>query len=249
MFKGFYNLTSGMLSQGHRLDVISNNMTNISTAGFKSDRYTDSTFAEYMIHLVGNKDKSNSLELGPSSYILAPSAVYTNYTQGALEETGMTLDFAIEGDGFFAIDTADGVAYTRAGNFSLDEEGYLCLPGQGRVLDSTGQPILLISDQFTADSYGGLYDERGGLIAQLGVYTFPDNGALTRNDQGMFTDNGLAQATATPIRWKTLERSNVDLVQQMVEMITSQRALQSAAQLTKMYDQLMTKATNDLGRI
>ena len=64
MFKGFYNLTSGMLSQGRRLDVVSHNMTNISTAGYKTDVYTDSTFQDVMISRLGNKDKVNSTEIG-----------------------------------------------------------------------------------------------------------------------------------------------------------------------------------------
>jgi len=248
MFKGFYNLTSGMLSQGRRLDVVSNNMTNVATSGYKSERYTDSTFQEYMVSRVGNKDKSNPAEIGGASYLLAPSELYTNYTQGGLEETGYSLDFAIEGDGFFAIQGADGIAYSRSGSFSLDEEGYLCLPGEGRVLDTSGNPILLGSDQIRVDQSGSIYSKGGQFIARLGVYAFADNNQLEKNPRGLFTGNGAALADAT-VHWKMIERSNVDLVQQMVEMISSQRALQSAAQMSKMYDQLMTKASSDLGRV
>ena len=103
MTKGFYNLTSGMLSQSRRLDVVSNNMTNLATPGYKSELYTDSTFEEVMMSLVGNKEKSGAQEIGTESYILAPSELYVDYAQGVLEETGLVLDFAIEGDGFFAV--------------------------------------------------------------------------------------------------------------------------------------------------
>lgn len=250
MFKGFYNLTSGMLSQGRRLDVIANNMTNVSTAGYKADRYTDSTFQEYVISRVGNKEKAGAQELGEGSYILAPSIVYTDYGQGSLEETGLPLDFAIEGEGFFGVETPDGVAYTRSGNFSLDNEGYLCLPDEGRVLDIGGQPIYLSTDQIRADGQGSIYSQRdGAYLGQLGVYTFADNGQLERNARGLFTGGGEPQAGQAAIRWKALERSNVDLLQQMVNMMTAQRSLQSAAQMSKMYDQLMTKATTELGRM
>lgn len=248
MFKGFYNLTSGMLSQGRRMDVIANNMTNVSTAGYKADRYTDSTFREYVVSRVGNQDKRNPAELGGASYILAPSELYTDYEQGAMEGTGLTLDFAIEGPGFFAVQSADGIAYTRAGNFSLDDEGYLCLPDEGRVLDITGAPIQLVTDHIKAGSMGDLYTEQGSYMGQIGVFTFPDNAALTRTERGLFTGAN-AQAGAATVHWKTLERSNVNLVQQMVEMMSSQRALQSAAQMSKMYDQLMGKAANDVGRL
>lgn len=248
MYKGFYNLTSGMLSQNRRLDVVANNMTNVSTTGYKAEQYIDSTFKEYITSRIGNKDKSNPAELGGSSYILAPNKLYTDYTQGSLEPTGMPLNFAIEGDGFFSIQTPQGVAYTRSGDFSLDNEGYLVLPDEGRVLGSNGNPIRLGTHQIEADRYGTLYTKDGAVLGKLGIYTFADNEQLTKNPRGLFTGTG-AQSVNIPIHWKILERSNVELVEQMVDMMSSQRALQSAAQLSKMYDQLMTKATTDLGRV
>lgn len=248
MYKGFYQLTSGMLSQNRRLDVVANNMTNLSTTGYKAEQYTDSTFQEYITSRIGNKDKSNPAELGGSSYILAPNRLYTDYTQGSLEPTGMPLNFAIEGDGFFAVQTAQGLAYTRSGDFSLDEEGYLALPDEGRVLDANGNPIRLGTYQIDVDAFGSIRGEDGTVLGKLGVFTFADNEQLTKTPRGLFSGNG-AQAADVPIHWKILERSNVDLVQQMVDMISSQRALQSAAQLSKMYDQLMTKSTTDLGRV
>ena len=146
------------------------------------------------------------------------------------------------------------MGYTRMGNFSLDDEGYLCLPGFGQVLDPQGQPIYLGTDKIRGDSQGVIYfdqpPEQGGgaAIGQLGVYSFEDNQALERNDRGLFTGEGAQQSTDFQIWNKYLERSNSDMVKQMTEMITYQRALQSAAQVTKMYDQLMTKATSDVGR-
>ena len=147
MIKGFYNLTSGMLSQGRRLDVVANNMTNISTAGYKAEHYTDRTFDEVMVTRIGNKIKTpyETLETY-QSHILAPDELYTDFSQSSFEETNLPLDFAIQGEGFFAIETVDGVAYTRAGSFTLDNEGYLCLSELGRVLDRDGKHIQLQTD-------------------------------------------------------------------------------------------------------
>ena len=249
MFKGFYNLTSAMLSQGKRLDVISNNMANVATSGYKADTYTDTTFREYVVSRVGNKDKRNPAEIGPASYILAPSRLYTDYTQGALEETGMPLDFALRGDGFFAVRSGGETAYTRAGNFALDGEGYLCLADGSRVLDSNGEELFLGTDKIRADASGAIYTEDGGFLGRLGVYSFADNNQLQRSPQGYFTGAGAQAADETAVLWKTQERANVDLIGQMTGMITSQRAFQSAAEVSKMYDELMTKAATNLGNV
>ena len=251
MTKGFYNLTSGILSQTRRLDVVANNMTNLATAGYKSETYTDSTFDEVLISRVGNKDKSGSQVIGSESYILAPDQLYIDYTQGSLKETGLPLDFAIQGDGFFAIQTADGIRYTRNGSFSLDGEGRLCLSGQGLVLSPEGQPISFFTDQVRADSSGRFFTQDGGIyMGQVGVFTFEDNGQLTIEDSGLFDTGGQqAQAADTPLQWGYIEESNVDMIQEMTRMLTAQRALQGGAQILKLYDSLLTKATGELGRL
>lgn len=252
MYKGFYQLTSGMLSQGRRLDVIANNMSNISTAGYKADRYTDSTaFREVMISRIGNKNKANAAELGRESYILAPDQLYTDYTQGSLEETELPLDFAIEGEGFFAIfREGGGIGYTRAGSFSLDDEGYLCLPGQGRVLDPDYEYIQLPTDKIYVDVDGVIYtEENRNRLGALGVFEFEDTGALERNDHGLFTGGQPQVGENYVIHHKMVERSNSNMVQEMVSMMTAQRALQSAAEMSKIYDQVMTKDATEVGRI
>jgi len=248
MFKGFYNLTSAMLTQGRRMDVVSNNMTNVSTAGFKTDTFTATTFDTVMWERVGNKWKEYT-DLGEQSFITAPSQLYTDYTQSGFDETGLPLDFGIEGEGFFAVDTADGRMYTRNGSFNLDEEGYLYLPGQGRVLDVNGNGIQLITDKVTADDYGGLYSEEGYFMGRIGVYAFADLAQLEKNDQGLFVSGAQPEAVGSRVHQKMVERSNVDWVREMTELIASQRAYQSAAEASKIYDQVMRQATEDVGRL
>ena len=251
MFSGFYNLASGMITYGKHLDVISNNMANVATTGFKVDTFTGQTFDEVMYSLVGNKDK-NFTDIGERSYATVPSELYTDYTQGSFDETGMPLDFAIDDDGrgFFAIQTEDGIRYTRAGDFSLDEEGYLSLPDHGRVLDVNGEEIALVTDKIETDNFGRIYTKNGGFLGQIGVYVFEDTAGLVKDPMGMFDAGGAQpQTDAVMLRHGMLERSNVGLVQQMVKMISTQRAYQSSATLTKMYDQVMSHASTDLGRI
>lgn len=256
MVKGFYNLTSGILSQTRRLDVIGNNMTNLSTAGYKAETYTDTSFQEVLVSRVGNKDKSGAAVIGSETYILAPDQAYVNFSQGGLRETGLPLDFAIQGDGFFAIQTGAGVEYTRNGSFSLDEQGRLCLKGQGLVLGVDGQPITLTTDRVRADANGRIYAEAdpltgqgGEYLGQLAVYTFADNEQLTLGENGLFQGQGAQANQAPALLWGYTEESNVDMLREMTQMMTAQRALQGGAQVLKLYDSLLTKATTELGRL
>lgn len=249
MFKGFYNLTSGMLTQQRNLNVVGNNLVNISTSGFKEERYTATTFDDVMMSRVGNKQK-DYVDVGRESYIRATSQIYVNYDQGVPEPTGIPLDFAIEGEGFFAIDTGNGVAYTRAGSFTLDDEGYLCLSELGRVLDREGNPIQMTTDKIEGDAVGNLYTKEGNeYIATLGVYMFEDNQALERTPYGLFTGQGAQVNENVVIHHKWVERSNVNMVKEMVNMMSTQRTLQSAAQMSKIYDEVIKRVVNDIGRL
>ena len=251
MTKGFYQLTSGILSQTRRLNVVSNNMTNLSTAGYKAETYTDTTFREVLVSRAGKSGSGDPVAIGTESYALVPDELYVDYNQGILKETGLTLDFAIQGDGFFAVQTADGVEYTRSGSFSLDDQGRLCLTGKGLVLGVGGQPITLATDQIRADAQGRIYTVDGAYQGQLAVYTFADNAQLEKNESGLFGDGGQqAQLNGQPqVYWKHVEQSNVDMLQEMSQMLTAQRALQGGSQMLKLYDQLLTKATTEVGRM
>ena len=220
------------------MNVVGNNLVNISTAGYKQQRFTASTFDDVMYSRVGNIYNIGE-EIGRQSYIRAPSQIYTDYTQGIQEPTGLSLDFAINGDGFFAIQDPDGeIAYTRMGNFSLDDEGYLCLPGYGRVLSPEGQTIYLGTDKISATEQGLIYYDDGGLIGRLGVYVFEDNEQLVHNGMGLFTGEG-AQAAENFEVWNGyLERSNVDLAQEMVKVIESQRAYSYALRMVQTTDEI-----------
>ena len=250
MFKGFYNLTSGMMTQQQRMNNVANNLTNISTPGFKGSRHTIGNFRDVMYNRVGNQDKSSYQPIGRQSYIVSTNEIVTDYTQGALEQTGLSLDVAIEGDGFFAIrNAANETMYTRSGSFSLDEQGYLCYSGFGRVLDSNGNALRVMTDKITGDNDGNVYAANGMLLGRVGVFTFDDNSQLEYNDEG-FLIGAEGQAVENPVvHWGFLERSNVDMVTEMTEMLSSQRAFQSAAQVTKIYDSLMNKITNEIGKV
>ena len=118
------------------------------------------------------------------------------------------------------------------------------------MLNQNGEPIQLITDRINADSAGNLFTENGGFLGKIGVFAFEDNGELVKNNYGFFvSENEGAAATDIVVHQKWVERANIDLVQQMTGMITAERAYQSAAEVTKIYDDVMRKSTEEVGRL
>lgn len=243
MVRGFYTLTSGMLTQNRILNTVSNNMANSNTNGFKSQRLVAKTFGE----MVADRSDGQSAPIGSLALGTTVDEAVTDFTQGPLNSTGRAMDFAISGDGFFGVQTAGGVVYTRNGSFNLDTDGYLSLDGVGRVLGNDGRPIFLGTDNVASDANGGLTAD-GVAAGSLGVFRFPGNAALGVADEGFYTGTG-AQAVRQPqIVWKSLEGSNADMATELTRGIEAQRGLQSCSQALKIYDTILDKAT-DIGRI
>ena len=252
MYKGFYNLTSGMLSQQRLLNTISNNMANASTPGFKRDIMATSTFRDVLVERTGNIDKSNPFSLnGEESMIRTVQELVTNHSQASIGQTGGVFDFGIEGPGFFTIAAEDAPLYTRNGAFTLDDEGYLYLDKAGRVMGADG-PILVGTDAISVDPSGNIYNELGELLGQIAIADFEDYTTLTKFGEGLFTSTTQPSAQnpeMTTLAWKSLEQSNVSMMDEMVAMMTSQRALQSAAQVLRMHDSINGRAVSEIGKV
>lgn len=258
MYQGFYNLTSGMLTQGRNLNVISNNMVNVQSAGYKSEKMLSSTFQEEMLYRSGKHRSGTPEALSSTSKIRTATEIHVNYDPGSMDITDGIFDFALGGRGFFCIDTPNGERYTRNGAFTVDDDGYLVLNKAGRVLSADNQPIRIDDENFFVDSQGTITaaavpgegeedtgDAQARVLGKLKVVDFGDYDQLVKEDYGVFSSTQEAQPLVNgdeQVNWKMLEKSNVDMVEEMTAMITSQRALQSAAQMLKMYDQIMGRA-------
>ena len=240
MFQGYYNLTANMITQNRNLNVISNNMTNVSTPGYKMDRIMQSTFRDEMIY---RYDRDGKTAVGMVSRMNIADERVTDYTEGGIRETGDALDVGLTGNGFFVIDTGEGPVYTRDGSFNLDNEGYLTLPGIGRVQGTNGA-IRLTTDNIIIDKQGNIFSEEGNqFFGTLQIVDFADYGQLTKISGSVFRANAQPQAAdgGTTVTQRYLEDSNVSMAEEMTRMISSQRILQSSAQLLKIYDQLEAK--------
>lgn len=247
MLQGLYNLTSGVLTQNRNLNVISNNMVNVSSPGFKKDTMVSATFQEEMLYRAQNNGSDTSSALNNTSKIRSATETIVNHEQGAFEETGNPLDMALSREGFFEIQSQNGRLYTRNGSFIIDDQGYLALPSIGRVMGQSG-PILLNTDKIQVATDGTITDQQGNVINKINVVDFDNYDNLKKNPAGLFTGSNPRPADGGIIQ-NTLERSNVSMVSEMTAMMTSQRAIQSAAQIIKIYDQMMAKSTTELGRL
>lgn len=243
MVRGFYTLSSGMLTQNRTLNTVSNNLANSETNGFKSQRLTAKTFSDMVVDRVD----AQHTPIGDLSLITTADEAVTDFTQGAITPTGRALDFAIQGDGFFAVQSVGGVVYTRNGSFNLDAQGYLVLNGVGRVLGRNGQPIHTGTDDVQSDGMGNL-TVGGAAAGSIGVFRFPDNAALTVTGEGFYQGTGAAAVQQPQVTWKAVESSNADMAVELTRGIEAQRGLQSCSQALKMYDTVLDKAT-DIGRM
>lgn len=249
MYQGFYNLTSEMLTQTRNMNVIGNNMANVTTPGFKNDQFVASAFREQMMARYNGVNDVTPGGIGTIQMVRCADTTVTDYAVSAFKESTSPLDFAIVDSGFFCIQTENnGTVYTRDGSFTLDDEGYLTLPMVGRVLGTDG-PIQFTSDDIIADNHGNIYTAGyGELIGTLSVVDFEDyNEQLFKYDNNVFLADTPGTPVDTQVRWKAVERSNVDAAKEMTKMMSGQRSLQSASQMLKIYDSLIEKTVNQLG--
>lgn len=247
MIRGMYVATSGMQTQMKRMDVVSNNLANIDTKGYKSDNLLSRSFGEILNEKLKDPNIVNvrTLETGAGVHI---DEVHTLFKQGPLEQTNRSCDLSILGEGFFVVDTPQGERYTRAGNFTLDALGYLTTNEGYRVLSENGH-VFVGNDKFTVSADGTLTAQ--GATHKLRVVTFDNNQTLRKQGSNLFYSIGGQPYDATNFQIKQgyLENSNVDLTTQIIEMINISRNFETNQRVVRMMDETLGKAVNEIGRV
>ena len=247
MIKGLYVSGSGMISSSRALEVCSNNISNLQTAGYKRDELILSPLNQRVVFRLGG---ATSAQVGSATHGVTDAEIYTHFTQGAPEQTGNPLDLALEGEGFFTLQRPDGtVALSRNGQFSTDAEGYLC-DGRGNLLLGANGPIAATGGSLTVNASGQVLLD--GTFADTLRITCPfDNAALVRQADGLYGYDMQAQMEpfTGEVRQGFLEASNADALEVMTDMMENARAYQSCARLVRMMDQILDKSVNELGRL
>lgn len=267
MFKGFYTAASGMIAQQRRTEVITNNMANVNTAGFKQDVSTIRSFPEMLLskydqYSVPTQDTLkmvNGKSIGSLSTGVYMQETVPLFTQGALKETGFTTDLALidvnvgeNGAFFYTIEGEDGPLYTKNGNFTLDGAGYLTTASGMYVLDQNNQRINLSSDQFTVNSSGLITDEQGQTYQLQISYAANTNDLVKRGDNLFYLEEDQVANTegmTFSIQQGYLEGSNVDMESQMTELLTAYRAFEANQKVLQAYDKSMDKVANEIGKV
>lgn len=233
MVNGLFTTYSGKFVNARRLEIISNNLANVSTAGFKASRP--------VFNSITNEEVSVTDEL-ENSYVSIYDS-YLNFEGGMPVETGSELDFAIEGDGFFVVLTKEGERYTRNGKFTIDHEK--------RLVTAEGDPVLGKGGEITLDGKQ-ISVERDGTISVdntvvdvLRVVDFKDRSAVRNAGKNLLVNTDEKNEELTPdnytVRQGFYEASNVNVVREMIEMIYSVRAYEAYAKVDQYFDDILGK--------
>ena len=253
MFSGFYTAASGMLTQQKILNTQANNLANLKTPGFKGERVVTTTFEQEFLNRLEN---GRYTPVGHGAPMVLAEDVRTQYDSSVLEQTARELDLAIDGEGFFTIHTSDDRdMLTRNGSFAIDEEGYLVLPGLGRVQGYKGD-IRVENNKFLVSDDGVVISENGREIDSLLISVPAEETKLEKFPNGMYaadktglTDDGLEFIDRPRVKQGFLERSNVDMNRELTAMIETQRNFQSCNNALKIIDTMNQKTASTLGSI
>ena len=226
MERGLYIAASGMLSEQVRQDLLANDLANASTPGYKADRATQREFEEMLLSNTRTGAGIGSLGQG-----VAIDRQATDWRPQAMRQTDEPLDFAIEGEGFFAVQGPGGVGYTRNGRFSAAPDGRLVTATGETVLGRNGAPVRVGADGTVAPQ-----------ALQVVLLQNP-----RKAGEGLVTGQPAGQAPLDAVRSGALEGSGADPARAMVDMIASMRAFESGQRVIRTIDDTLGKAVNEVG--
>jgi flagellar basal-body rod protein FlgG len=282
MVRGLYTGASGMIVQMGRMDVISNNLANVNTPSFKRDLAVMKSFPEMLIRRINDDGVRILPQIG--SYDLMPvvgkmgtgvelNEVFTEFTQGAFQQTSNDFDIALEGRGFFTVDTGDGVRYTRNGSFLLDSEGYLVTKDGYKVLGENGS-IRLKKNNFIVDEDGNVFENaeyrddpqrlvsmeenewnRTVLVDRLKIVDFPKIRYVKKVGESLYMETEysgnafIIRGERPKVHQGFLEASNVNPVIEMVNLIEVHRNYEASQRIVQAHDSALGRVVNEVGKV
>ncbi|WP_319476756.1 flagellar basal-body rod protein FlgF [Marispirochaeta aestuarii] len=282
MIRGIYTGASGMIAQMHNLDAISNNLANVDLTGYKKDTPVHKAFPELLLRRMND---DGVFTIPPGSVDQAPvigtlgsgveyNESYTVFSQGALKQTENPFDLALEGKGFFTVDTPQGERFTRNGSFHVSQEGVL-VNKQGLPVMGENGIIRLKKNNFVVDQEGRIWQnstfaddperlvsleenewENVELVDRLKLVDFPRDRYLKKQGDSLwvhdrFSGDPVAAGVddGLQVRQGFLEGSNVNPVREMVRMIEVNRAYEANQKTIQAHDQMSDRLINQAVRV
>ena len=245
-----YLALTGAIAMERRIGLIANNLANVNTIGYRGDHITMGAVEggpDYQ-RMEASTDRDLRVDRPRTAFheclfgVLSGQRV--NHKAGAFQETGSPTDLAISGDGFFAVETPQGVRYTRQGQFTLNSQRELVTSDGFPVLDADGLAMTIAAETFAIGRDGTVVGDGGQGLGQIQVATFADNNQLVKDGYSMFRplDETVqpepAQPGAVEVHTGVLEGSNVEIMDELVDMIHSQRIYETYQKLIHASDEM-----------
>ncbi len=250
MLRGYYTSANGIINEQRILNVITNNLANAKTAGYKSDEAIPTTFAEKLLLINNRHSQTGTIRYRTIDY------TYTDTEQGTFENTGSRLDIALVGNIYFNIEErrSGERLLSRNGQFTINGEGYLTLGTTGYVLDENGERIQLGTADFQVDRFGEL-TTGDGRVFQLGLSFIEPNTDIEKVDDNLMrpyeeTDIGnLPDGLVYQVKQGWFERSNVDIAEETIAAMDAQHVFEACTAALKIANSMNQIACNDLASI
>lgn len=277
MLRGFYTAASGMLTQQRMTEMLTNNMANANTPGFKADQASIRAFPELLLQRINNQGVPNTSTHLPGGKHIGSLTTGTymqeaipNYIQGDLQETGRKTDIALlernvpinqetgqKAALFYHVQNGNGQdRYTRNGNFTIDGQGFLTTNEGYYVLNQDNERISIQSGEFSLNEEGILF-ENNEVIGKLNIVVAENPNVLIKEGNGLFRtedEQDLPSAIGNreivySLQQGFIERSNVDSAQTMTQMLTAFRSFEANQKVLQAYDKSLEKTVNEIGRL
>ena len=257
MIRSLYSAVSGMIVQQSKEDVITNNMTNAETNGFKGDNLMIKNFKDVLISNSSDIQNGKNIRktIGSLSLGSDVDATDTDFTQGSISGTDSEDDFAIDGRGFFTVNQGAGSQnyYTRDGHFHVNMQGDLMDESNNNVMGkniATGnvEKINVGNGKLTSDSYGNL-SVNGKPSYSFSLVDFSNYNSLKKVGNNLYSGTSPILNANVSVQQKALEGSNVNSVNEMVDMMSTMRNFQTDQKVVAAINQTLGQAVNEVGKV
>lgn len=254
MIRGLYSAATGMLAGQYAQDVIAGNLANSNTIGYKQDSASFKALQQMALSRFESGD--DGVPVGSVGLGVQLDGATTSFAEGSLAATGSPLDVALQGTGFFAIQTPQGERYTRDGHFHLQPTGKgpngkptsALVDDNGNAVLGLKGPIKVGDAKQISIGENGAVVVDGTTVDRLKVVTGPDS-AFTKQGANLFSATGATTPSKALVKSGYLEQSNVSPITGMVKMIAVQRAYEAAQRAVTAQDDSLNKAVNELGKV